>query len=83
MAYRYRGNRWLLTKVCTNRIWQMPACRAVAESRNQTNGTLIRDGIGYGVGFGLVGPVAQELLLGRQLQRTFVYRQAALTKLLG
>lgn len=53
-----------------------------AETRNQMNGTVIRDVIEYDVGFGWLGRLAQKIFVGRRLQRTFEYRQRALEKLL-
>jgi len=53
------------------------------ETRNQVRGTVVRDVIEYDVGFGLLGELAQKLFIGRQLRRTFAYRQHALEKLLG
>ncbi len=55
----------------------------VAEMRNGTNGTVVRDLIEYDVGFGWLGELAQRWLVNRQLQRTFEYRHSALEKLLG
>jgi ligand-binding SRPBCC domain-containing protein len=46
-------------------------------------GTVVRDEIDYDPGFGWLGSVAKKLFIGRQLRRTFEYRQKALTKLLG
>jgi ligand-binding SRPBCC domain-containing protein len=53
-----------------------------AETRNQVAGTVIRDVIDYEAGFGLLGDLAQGVLIGPQLQRTFQFRQRALEKLL-
>ncbi len=55
----------------------------MGETLNQLRGTVIRDVIEYDVGFGLLGKLAHKLLVRRQLQRTFEYRQKALEKLLG
>jgi ligand-binding SRPBCC domain-containing protein len=46
-------------------------------------GTVIRDVIEYDVGWGVLGTLAQELIVSRQLQRTFQYRQKALETLLA
>ena len=46
-------------------------------------GTVVRDVIEYDVGFGWLGEMAQRIFVGRQLQRTFEYRQKALEKLLS
>jgi ligand-binding SRPBCC domain-containing protein len=54
----------------------------VAEMRNGVTGTVVRDVIDYDVGFGWLGTLAQKFFIRRQLQRTFEYRQRALTKLL-
>jgi ligand-binding SRPBCC domain-containing protein len=55
----------------------------VAEMRNGVTGTVVRDVIDYEIGFGWLGALAQKLFIRRQLQRTFEYRQKALTKLLS
>jgi ligand-binding SRPBCC domain-containing protein len=52
------------------------------KNRNQVKGTVIRDVIEYDVGLGWLGRLAQKVFIGRQLQRTFEYRQKALEKLL-
>jgi ligand-binding SRPBCC domain-containing protein len=52
------------------------------ETRNGVRGTVVRDVIRYGVGFGWLGELAEKVFVGRQLQRTFEYRQKALEKLL-
>lgn len=51
------------------------------ENRNHVKGTIVRDVIGYDVGFGWLGELAQKLFINRQLQRTFQYRQKRLEKL--
>jgi len=53
------------------------------ESRKQVRGTIVRDVIEYDVGFGWLGDMAQKLVVGRQLRRTFAYRQRALEQVLG
>jgi ligand-binding SRPBCC domain-containing protein len=55
----------------------------IEETRNQATGTVIRDVIEYDVGLGRLGDMAQKLFVGRQLRRTFTYRQQAVEKLLG
>jgi ligand-binding SRPBCC domain-containing protein len=52
------------------------------QTRDQINGTVIRDVIEYDVGFGLLGELAQKVFVGRKLRQTFEYRQRALEKLL-
>jgi ligand-binding SRPBCC domain-containing protein len=52
------------------------------ETRSRVKGTVLRDVIEYEVGFGWLGDLAQRLFIGRQLERTFEYRQRALEKLL-
>jgi ligand-binding SRPBCC domain-containing protein len=54
----------------------------ISEARNSCVGTLVRDVIDYDAGFGPLGAVAERFFITRQLQRTFVYRQQALLKLL-
>ena len=53
------------------------------ETRSQVKGTVIRDVIEYDVGWGVLGTLAQKLIVSRQLQRTFQYRQKALETLLA
>jgi ligand-binding SRPBCC domain-containing protein len=53
------------------------------ETRDRVRGTIVRDLIEYDVGFGWLGELAQRVLVGRQLQKTFEHRQKALEKLLG
>jgi ligand-binding SRPBCC domain-containing protein len=54
-----------------------------AEKREGVTGTVVRDAIEYEVGFGWLGGLAGKFFIGRQLQRTFAYRQQALLKLLS
>ncbi len=54
-----------------------------SQTRNNADGTSIRDVIDYEVGFSLLGDLAQKLFIGRHLRRTFAYRQKALQVLLG
>ena len=54
-----------------------------SETREQVNGTVVRDVIDYEVGFGWLGNLADKLFISRRLQHTFEYRQQALEKLLG
>ena len=54
-----------------------------AQTREATEGTIVRDVIEYEVGFGFFGTCAEKLFVARQLQKAFEYRQAALLKLLG
>jgi len=53
------------------------------EVRHGVPGTKIRDVIDYDVGFGLLGNLAQKLVIGPSFRRTFMHRQQALEKLLG
>jgi len=53
------------------------------ERRDETNGSLARDIIEYDPGLGWLGALAQKLFIADQLQRTFAYRQHALTRLLS
>jgi ligand-binding SRPBCC domain-containing protein len=55
----------------------------IAETRGNTDGTLVRDRIDYEVGFGLLGKLAQKFFIRSQLERTFAYRQRAVEKLLS
>jgi ligand-binding SRPBCC domain-containing protein len=55
----------------------------VAEERNGTAGTAVRDLIEYEVGFGFVGELAQRFFVARKFEKMFEYRQQALEKLLG
>jgi len=54
-----------------------------AESRGGMVGTTVRDVITYEVGFGALGKLANQLFVRRQMQKTLVYRQRALEKLLA
>ncbi len=54
-----------------------------AETRNQVNGTVIRDVIEYDVGYGWLGQLAQKFFISRQLRQTFEYRQTEIKRLLG
>jgi ligand-binding SRPBCC domain-containing protein len=54
-----------------------------SETRQQVNGTVVRDVIEYEVGFGWLGELAIKLFISREFQRTFEYRQKALANLLG
>ena len=51
----------------------------VVEERSQM-GTLIRDIIDFEVGYGILGSIAQEVFVRRELERTFAYRQNALSR---
>ena len=53
------------------------------ETRNAASGTMVRDVIEYDPGFGLLGHLAQKLLIAPSLKHTFEYRQMMLEKLLG
>jgi len=50
--------------------------------RNEINGTLVRDVIGYEVGFGSLGGIVNGLFVRRQMQQTFAQRQVKLEALL-
>ncbi len=52
------------------------------EVRHAVQGTTMRDVIDYEIGFGLLGELAQKLVIGPNFQRTFTHRQKALEKLL-
>jgi ligand-binding SRPBCC domain-containing protein len=54
-----------------------------AETRNGLCGTIVRDAIEYDPGFGVIGVLAQKLLIARTLDQTFEYRQKTLEKLLA
>jgi len=51
------------------------------ENRQNKRGTVVKDIIDYEIGFGLMDPIV-NLLVSRQLHKTFRYRQAALIKIL-
>lgn len=53
------------------------------EIRDGIAGTTVRDVITYEVGFGWLGRWADQLLVRRQMEKTFAYRQQALEKLLA
>jgi ligand-binding SRPBCC domain-containing protein len=50
---------------------------------SRPGGTLIRDLVSYQMPFGLLGEVARRVLIGRDLERIFDYRYAAIERLLG
>jgi ligand-binding SRPBCC domain-containing protein len=54
-----------------------------AEERNGTTGTSVRDVIDFDAGFGILGRIVGRLFIRPQLERTFRYRQRALTVLLS
>jgi len=53
-----------------------------AASRNEVEGTTIRDVIDYEVGFGFLGSLANAVFVRRQMQSTFAERQRKLPELL-
>ena len=52
------------------------------QTRGGVAGTLIRDVVDYQVGFGLLGSLADRMLVRRRLQHTFAWRQKAVRELL-
>jgi ligand-binding SRPBCC domain-containing protein len=52
----------------------------VSEERGQV-GTLIRDVIDFEVGYGILGSIAQNVFVRRELEKTFAYRQRALSRM--
>jgi ligand-binding SRPBCC domain-containing protein len=52
------------------------------ETRNSLAGTRVGDRIEYEVGFGVLGAMAHELFVSRQITRTFLHRQRVLAGLL-
>lgn len=54
----------------------------VREERESVVGTLVRDIIDYEVGFGILGTIAEKVVIRRIFQDMFEYRQRALSKLL-
>jgi len=54
----------------------------LSETRQNVQGTLVRDVIDYEVGFGPLGSVANSLFVRRQMKATFDERQAKLPRLL-
>jgi ligand-binding SRPBCC domain-containing protein len=54
-----------------------------AETRNGIDGTLVRDGIEYEVGFGPLGALANSIFVGPQMRHTFAQRQKVLPRLLA
>ena len=55
----------------------------VPQARAGVHGTLILDVVEYEVGFGVLGRLADRLVVRRQLLRTFAWRQNAVGELLG
>jgi hypothetical protein len=54
-----------------------------ARSRDGRDGTVVRDVLEYEVGMGALGELAERLLVGRQMARTFEHRQRTLEALLA
>jgi ligand-binding SRPBCC domain-containing protein len=54
-----------------------------ARCQDGRDGTVVRDVLEYEVGLGLLGTVAERLLVGRQMTRTFEHRQRTLEALLA
>lgn len=54
----------------------------VAQTRNGIAGTLVRDTVEYEVGFGVLGRMANQLFVSRQMRQTFLARQRVLEALL-
>ncbi len=52
------------------------------ETRNGSAGTIVRDVIDYGIGFGILGTLANTLFVEPQMRRLFAQRQRKLPKLL-
>ncbi len=50
--------------------------------RDGINGTVVRDQVGYDVGLGFLGVIAQTLFVGGQMTRTFPHRQRTLENVL-
>ena len=50
---------------------------------SQAGGTLIRDFVRYEMPFGPLGEIARRMLIGRDLERIFDYRHAAIEQLLA
>jgi ligand-binding SRPBCC domain-containing protein len=50
--------------------------------RVHAGGTLIGDRVDYRMPFGVLGAIAQRVLIGRDLERIFDYRRDALARLL-
>jgi ligand-binding SRPBCC domain-containing protein len=44
------------------------------------SGTLVRDRVRYAIPFGLLGDLVRLLLVGRDLERVFAFRRAAISK---
>jgi ligand-binding SRPBCC domain-containing protein len=51
--------------------------------RDGISGTLVGDVVDYEIGFGVLGAVAQKLLVARQMRQTFAHRQKILESLLS
>jgi ligand-binding SRPBCC domain-containing protein len=54
-----------------------------ARTQDGRDGTMVRDVLEYEVGMGVIGEVAERLLVGRRMARTFEHRQRTLEALLA
>jgi len=54
----------------------------IAQTRHAVEGTLLRDTVEYEVGFGVLGGIANQLVVIRQMHHTFLARQRVLESLL-
>ena len=54
----------------------------IAQTQNDVEGTLVRDTVEYEVGFGMLGRIANQAFVARQMRQTFQARQRVLESLL-
>jgi ligand-binding SRPBCC domain-containing protein len=54
----------------------------IAQTQHAVEGTLVRDTVDYEVGFGVLGRIANQLFVTRQMRQTFLARQRVLESLL-
>jgi ligand-binding SRPBCC domain-containing protein len=54
----------------------------IAQTHNGVAGTLVRDTVDYEVGLGVLGRIANQLFVTRQMRQTFLARQRVLESLL-
>ena len=54
----------------------------IAQTQHAVEGTLLRDTVEYEVGFGVLGRIANQLVVIRQMRHTFLARQRVLESLL-
>lgn len=85
MRWRTRIEHWEPARCFVDRQIDGPFAlwRHTHTFEERPGGTLIRDRVEYRMPLGAVGRLAHRLLIGRDLDRIFDYRRAAVVELLG